>query len=217
MQAEPRAAHRPHAGLHAIDGDGIPPNVGVVMEHEAARAVEISSDAPAVLTRLIDQVEQRLVHFLKIGNLGGPVIHLGIDVDGVLAVPGRGKLIVPEALERRSHRAGAAARDQQVAAELKIESGKRRVVRSALQAFICGEIGGGTAKLEVDAPEQSLVIRDVRGAKFGVGLSRGCEIAIEIPFAEAGAGGDEQRCGVGAFDDQLVAFSAHPAAFGDGS
>ena len=39
------------------------------------------------------------MHFRKIGYLGGPVIHLHIDVGGVIAAPWWPQFFVPDALQ----------------------------------------------------------------------------------------------------------------------
>ena len=43
----------------------------------------------------------------KIGRLGRPVVHLGIDVDRVLGAPGRRHGFIPEALKIGRLRSGA--------------------------------------------------------------------------------------------------------------
>src|SRR5262245_61308017 len=61
VQAQPGAAHRPNAGTHTVDRHGVSPNVRVVMNHKAARAIESPGHVPAILTRSFDQIEERLV------------------------------------------------------------------------------------------------------------------------------------------------------------
>ena len=77
---------------------------------------------------VVDQVEQRLVALGEVGHLHRPVVHLGVDVDGLLAVPGRLELIVPDPLQVGRLAARPAAGDQQVAAELEVEGRQLRVV-----------------------------------------------------------------------------------------
>lgn len=47
----------------------------------------------------VDQVEERLLGLGQVGNTGVPVVHLRVDVDGVLALPGRIEVVVPDALK----------------------------------------------------------------------------------------------------------------------
>ena len=39
------------------------------------------------------------MHLAQVGFFGRPVVHLRIDVDGVLTVPGRVHTVVPDALQ----------------------------------------------------------------------------------------------------------------------
>ena len=102
-------------------GTGMSPQICVVMDHETASAVKVFRQSAPVFTRIFNQVEQRLVQFRKVADFSGPVVHLRVDIDGVLAVPGRLHLIVPFALKIRGHRSGTAARNQQVTSKLKVE------------------------------------------------------------------------------------------------
>ena len=51
----------------------------------------------------------------RLADLRRPVVHLGVDVDGVVRAPRRPHLVVPDALQVGRLRAGPARRDQQVA------------------------------------------------------------------------------------------------------
>src|SRR5205085_11926741 len=73
-----------------------------------------------------DHAYERLVALGEVRHLRGPVVHLRVDVDGVLRLPRRRHLRVPDALKVRGLRAGARGGDEEVATELKIE---RREVR----------------------------------------------------------------------------------------
>src|SRR4029453_17719650 len=81
MEAQPRAAHWPDPRAYAIDWDRVPPEVRVVMNDEAARAVQTLCDPPAVFTSVFNEVEKRLVTMREVAGLRGPVVHLGVDVD----------------------------------------------------------------------------------------------------------------------------------------
>ena len=69
MQAQPGCAHRPHARTDAIHRRGVSPGVGVVMGHEAVRAVHFFGGFPPHGLHVFDQLEQRLVHLCKIADL----------------------------------------------------------------------------------------------------------------------------------------------------
>ena len=98
MQRHPRAAHRPDAAIAVIDGRRIAPGIEVVMKNKAARAIHFLGSAAAALEVRLDQVEERPGGFREIADFGRPVIHLDIDVGGVLAVPWRSHAFVPDAL-----------------------------------------------------------------------------------------------------------------------
>ena len=46
-----------------------------------------------------DEIEQRLVHLGKIAHLGWPVVHLDVDIQMVIAIPGRLDFLIPKALQ----------------------------------------------------------------------------------------------------------------------
>ena len=62
--------------------------------------------------------EERLVSLRHIRRLGGPVVHLDIDVGVVVAVPGRVVHVVPETLKVRGKTAGTGASKKQITAIL---------------------------------------------------------------------------------------------------
>ena len=63
-------------------------NLGKVMRREG-------------LGNLADQLHERFMAFRKIGRLGRPVVHLGVDVDRVLASPRRAGEFIPQSLQIR--------------------------------------------------------------------------------------------------------------------
>ncbi len=54
-----------------------------------------------------DEVEEGAVALGEVGRLGGPVVHLDVDVGVVVGAPRRGVGVVPKALEIRREVAGA--------------------------------------------------------------------------------------------------------------
>src|SRR5579872_1242296 len=57
MERQPGRAHGPDARAGAIDGNGISPEVGIVVQDESSGAVIEPRHAAAVFTRRVDQVE----------------------------------------------------------------------------------------------------------------------------------------------------------------
>ena len=89
--AQPRAAAGPHSPEGTVHGSGSPPAIGVVVTDPAAGPIVRLRGAPPRLCQIPDQPKKRLVALQKIRGRGGPVVHLRIDIDRVLAVPGRGE------------------------------------------------------------------------------------------------------------------------------
>src|SRR5690242_19193694 len=99
MRAEPCSTGGPETPEWSIDRRRLSPEISVVMTDPAARAVMNTSRARSVLHQLRHHAQQRLVTLREIRRLDGPVVHLRVDVDGVLAFPRRGHQVVPDALQ----------------------------------------------------------------------------------------------------------------------
>ena len=109
---------------------------------------------------------QRIHRLGQVGRERRPVVHLGVDVDGVLAAPRRRHALVPEALQVRRLRTGPRAGNQQVAAVLEIERRKTGIVAVAEPTHaLVGRHALRGSEIERDAIEQLLVVADVRGAQ----------------------------------------------------
>src|SRR5579875_450186 len=84
---------------------------------------------------------------MKVGEvsaLGKPVVHLRVDVDGVLRSPRRIDRLVPDALKIRGKRTRARAGDEQVSAELKVDRQQMDIFTARLQCFhtlVCRRAG----------------------------------------------------------------------------
>ena len=100
-QRQPRAAGRPHAVLRSVDRSRGAPQIGVVMRHPAAGAVHLARRPRAGHRQVRHQCRQRIHRLGEVGRERRPVVHLGVDVDGVLAAPGRRHALVPQALQVR--------------------------------------------------------------------------------------------------------------------
>ena len=108
--------------------------------------------------------------FRQIANLGRPVVHLDVDVDMVIRIPGWYQLIVPDPLQigRQVPRPGTA--DQQVASEIEIEGGQTgigAVLRDTVQPDVSGQIRHGRgSQIERDPAEEALVLLHMVGQHF---------------------------------------------------
>ncbi len=108
------------------------------------------------------------MQFSKVCFLRRPVVHFGIDIDGVFAIPGRKQLIVPDALQVGRLAAGLRRRYQQVPPILKIQRSKLRVVgcSKVSQPLIGWKLGCiGRAKIKLYAVEIFLISRNMSGLK----------------------------------------------------
>ena len=143
MLAEPGTADGPHAVLGRIDRSGPAPEIDVVVGHPAAAVVVDAGGLRAGDRDVPEHVEEGLVALGEVCHLGRPVVHLGVDVDRVLAAPGGRDRLIPDALEVGRLSAGAAAGDQEIAAELEAEGfqvGIGGTVADGLEPLIGGRI-----------------------------------------------------------------------------
>ena len=115
MCGEPGATRREHTPAGAVDGSGNAPEVGVVVGYPSVAAIHLLCGEGSGLAEVANHREQRLLRLGKISHERRPVVHLGIDVDGVLRVPRRVHLVVPNTLQVGGLSAGLARRDEQVA------------------------------------------------------------------------------------------------------
>jgi hypothetical protein len=76
------------------------------MGDETSAVVNVPGGFSAAGPKVVGKVEERLVTFGQIADLGRPVIHLDVDIDMVIAVPRGVNVLVPEALEVGGHAAG---------------------------------------------------------------------------------------------------------------
>jgi len=228
MQGEPGAAHDPVGGGHvAVGRAGVGPDIGVVMADEAATVVHNLGGVAAVLADAVEEAEEGLGEFAEIADFGGPVVHFGIDVDGVFAAPAGKIVLIPDALKGGRERAGAAGADEQIAAEVEEECVEIEIAvafADAVETLIGGEfVGGGEGgrgvgeEVEFDAVEPRLIFSEVSGAQcspaFGQRLRRvRTDVNGRVVFAEAGGRDEDEQDAVGVFDDERFAESSNGAA-----
>ena len=170
VQAQPRAAHRPHAPRGTVNRRGRAPQVRVVMRHPAARAVLRLRGARAGHGEIIHHREQRLDALGEIARLGGPVIHLRVDVDGVFAAPRRACAVVPQPLQARRLTTGPRRADEQVTAKLIIQRRELRVVAlgKMFDALVRRQLQRlAPAKIKRNAAEQCLMLGKVCRLELG--------------------------------------------------
>ena len=161
--AEPGAAGWPEAP-GPVDRGRCAPEVSVMVSHPAAGTPVHFGRAGARLGQVHDHGVQRLDTLGQVARLGRPVIHLGVDVDGVLAAPRRVHAGIPQALQRRRLSAWSRAAQQEVTAELKVESHELRVVAACEPPDpLVGRppLGVAVAHVKCDPPEHALMLGHV--------------------------------------------------------
>src|SRR6185369_147660 len=143
VSAKPRAARGPETPEWSIDRRRLSPQIGVVMTDPTARSVLNSRRARTILNQLRHHSQQRLMTLRQVRRFNRPVVHLRVDVDGVLALPRRRHQVVPDSLQVRGLRAGTRRRDQKITPVLEIERREmwieivQKLRRSLVRRKIC--------------------------------------------------------------------------------
>ena len=118
MRGEPGTACGEHTPGGAVDGAGDAPEVGIVVGHPSFAAVHLLGGPDSRLTQVADHREERLLRFGEVADEGRPVVHLGIDVDGIFRVPRCVQLVVPDTLQVGGLSTGLRGGDEQITAVL---------------------------------------------------------------------------------------------------
>ncbi len=109
--------------------------IGVMMRHEPPAAVHPLRRAPSADPHLPYQLKQRHMAFRQIAALRNPVIHLQIDIDGILRIPRRKKALIPNALQRGRQPSGPAAGNHQISPVIEQKLMQPQVFRFFRNAF----------------------------------------------------------------------------------
>ena len=130
MLAQPGRAADGRAPARVFARRGESPRVGDDVRHPAARIVVGLRGLAARLDQRGDELVQRLMEFGEVADLGGPVVHLHVDVEMPVAVPRSLDFLGPDALQVGGQAAGPRGADEQVAAEVEVQRRQRRVGRA---------------------------------------------------------------------------------------
>ena len=134
--AEPCSAQGPQRGGDAVIlGSAVAPEVGVVVAEPAVYTVHLPGHFLPVGLHPFQVLKEGQVHVGKIADLGGPVVHFRVDVDGVFAAPGGTVFLVPQALQGGGPAAGTAAGGHQVPAKGEQVAAQAQIVFSLLHPF----------------------------------------------------------------------------------
>ena len=157
VRRKPRASAGIHPPERAVDYTRYAPDIGIVVGDPAVAAVHLPCGHGSGLAQVAYHGEQRPEGLVQAGHLGRPVVHLGIDVYRILAVPGSEELVVPDALQVGGLSSCLRGAYQQIASVVEhqrhhrhvVASGKGRqpLVRRQGRALSVGELYGHPAVL----------------------------------------------------------------------
>ena len=117
------------------------PEVCVMMGHPSFTAIHLLSRDGTCLTEVSDHREEGLLCLCEVTHQGRPVVHLGIDVDGVFRIPGCIDLVVPDTLQIGWLSARLRGGDEQVTAVLHHERHHVEVTPvESDEAAVCGQV-----------------------------------------------------------------------------
>ena len=237
VQTQPSRTHGPDGRRHPqILGCCVAPDVCVVVADKATAAVHRLGSLPSRRTHPLNQIEQRQVAFRQIADLCRPVVHLGVDVDGIAAAPSRPHILVPDALEIHGLCSRTAGGQHQISAVIEVQHCQLAVVDLELallvvalvptqphEPFICGQLAAAFAVVrqgKAHPAELFLVFRQMAVQQFliaAVCRIRGihlCRILVLFPVVKACADAQQQGHFVRTLHFQRTAYSADGAAFG---
>jgi hypothetical protein len=206
------------------------PDVRDHVRDPAWRVVIGLRGAASWLDERLDEAHERLVAFDEVRGQRGPVVHLDVDVQVVVAVPWGLVFGRPEALQVGWQRTGTGAAAQQIAAVGEVEReevGVGDAVREVAQAlgggdgaaFVAAEVelrgpaGGWSRRGAVEIGVRS---RHLRGDHFSrVDAPRHQTAMRIVVHGQIGCGGDENACFGNAAELQRGAVSRNCAAVGN--
>ena len=115
VRRQPGTTRREHAPCRTVDRSGNAPEVGIVMRQPALAAIHLLGSLGTRHAEVANHREQRLLGLDKVTHHGGPVVHLGIDIDGVFGVPGGILFAIPHTLQVGRLTTRLRAADKQIA------------------------------------------------------------------------------------------------------
>ena len=99
MLGSPCATIWPHSIISAIHRSGNTPQIGVVVGHPSLCPIKHLGCFGTCSGKVVDKREQWIVTFREICHFGRPIVHLGIDIDGVFTVPRGIHTAIPHSLQ----------------------------------------------------------------------------------------------------------------------
>ena len=139
---EPRSPHGPEARTRMVIRCRVTPQICIVMNDKAPAPIHPLCCLTPVYPCLFYESEQRQLTVPQTARFGRPIIHLGIDIYSIFAVPLRNKAIAPDSLKICRLRSRTAAGYQKITPDVKISLYHSIVsfsLPNPLQAFIRGQ------------------------------------------------------------------------------
>ena len=127
------------------------------MRDHAAGAIVQARGLAAGHAQRVDEIHQRHVHVAHTADFGGPVVHLGVYVYGIVARPRRAQMRIPYALQVGGAGAGPGRAEHQVPPVVEyqfVQCAVVRAVQEAAQALVGGYVVHGAVQLKAHAVKQ---------------------------------------------------------------
>ncbi len=157
MLAQPSTTQRPNI-RSTIHRPGHTPQIRIMMYSPSTTPIQSACCALCRLRKFFHHPEQRFMHFREIGHFRRPVVHLRIDIDGVLSIPRSQQFMIPDALQSGRLSARLRRGYKQVAPELEHQCHQTRIFSfiEMLDTVRCLFLTGGT-NVQRDTSEKFLI------------------------------------------------------------
>ena len=227
MQAKPSAAGRPHPPVCAVDRCTRAPDIGVMMGHPSSGFIHILCGTAAGYGQILHHLNQRIHTFGQITGFRRPIVHFGIDVDRIFALPRGIQTVIPNPLKVGRLRTGTRAADQQIATKLIVERRQLRIIacRKLCDTLIGRKFNGfARAEIQFHTVEKRLIVRQMGFIQLirrfaGSGRQRLFYQLLRISghiviIHKAGCRRNQQRNFIRLADDNRTGFSRGLTALG---
>ena len=138
---KPSTTCREHAPCSTVNRTGNTPQVCIMMSHPTWAFIHHTGCFGSCHTQIANHREQRFLCFRQITNQCRPVVHLGINVDGIFRIPWSILLVIPYTLQVCRLSTWLRRRNQQITSVLHHQRHKIQVTAiKCSQTFICLQV-----------------------------------------------------------------------------
>ena len=182
MRGEPGAARGEHAPSGTVYRPCDAPEVGIVVGHPSLAAIHLLRCLRTRYAQVADHLKEGLLGLCEVTYQCWPVVHLGVDVDGVLRVPGGFQLVIPHTLQVGRLSAGLRAGDEQVAPILHHQGYQSEVCAvEGLQPLVCRQLFLiAIRQCQTDAVILRLVFLQMIVEQLGIALADDARHRLDI-------------------------------------